>query len=185
MLQLETIAQLKAWLDSKGIDISRWGVGGAKSVENLWAEIVEGETEIQDNPPLRLVRLVNVIIRQGDRMLVEATQEFGENQQRQRGGPPAEKSKPGESPIETALRCLQEELQVDATRVAIMAVSSELQVRTKDSPSYPGLRTCYLQYDVEANVEGLPSESFWTTEAFHEDGDPVHLHQWLWKSADS
>ncbi len=181
MLQLETIDQLKAWLASKGVDTSQWGVSGAKSVENLWAEIVEGETEIQDDPPMRLVRLVNVIIRQGDRILVETTQEFGENQQRERGGPPAEKIKPGESPVETALRCLQEELQVDPSRVEITTMSAEPQPRINDSQSYPGLRTCYLQYDVEAKVEGLPAESFWTTEALHEDGDPVHLHRWLWK----
>jgi ADP-ribose pyrophosphatase YjhB (NUDIX family) len=183
MLHFETIDQLKTWLASKGVDTSQWGVSGAKSVENLWAELVARETEIQDDPPLRLVRLVNVIIRQGDRILVEATQEFGENQQRERGGPPAEKIKPGESPVETALRCLQEELRVDPSRVEIVAVLSEPEPKTSDSPSYPGLRTCYLQYVVEAKVTGLPSESFWTTEAVHEDGDPVHLHQWLWKIA--
>lgn len=180
MPNFENIGQLKSWLAAKGIDISHWGAGEAKTVENLWAEIVEGETEIQEDPPLRLVRLVNVMIRQGNRLLVETTQEFGENQQRQRENPPAEKIKPGERPVETALRCLREELQVDSARVEILAVSSEPQLKMSDSPSYPGLRTCYLRYDVEAKVTGLPQESFQTTETAHDDGDPVRSHRWEW-----
>jgi hypothetical protein len=182
MLTFKSTADLKAWLDSKGIDTSCWGTGGAKSVENLWAEIIEGESQIQDEPPLRLVRMVKVIIRNGKRILVEAEQEFGENQQRYRGWPPAEKIKPGENQVEAALRCLQEELQVTPSRVEILSSTSEPEQVHQESPSYPGLRTLYGRYEVEVKVASLPHKPFSTIEATHNDGDPVKNHHWLWKT---
>jgi hypothetical protein len=103
MLKFETIDQLNDWLTAKGIDTTCWGSGGAKSVENLWCELAEGESQLQDEPPLRLVQIVNVLIRAGNRLLVEAGQEFGESQYRYRGMPPSEKLKPGESPVQAAI----------------------------------------------------------------------------------
>lgn len=182
MLTFKYTAELKAWLDSKGIDTTYWGTGGAKSVENLWAEIVEGESQLQDEPPLRLVRMVKVMIRDGNRILVEAEQEFGENQQRYRGGPPAEKIKPGESQVEAALRCLQEELQVTPGQVEILSWTSEPELVRHESPSYPGLPTNYMRYEVEVKVAGLPREPFSTIETIHDDGDPVKNHHWLWET---
>lgn len=184
MANFATIPELKSWLTAHRIDITRWAAGGAKSVENLWSEIIAGETELQDDPPLRLVRLVKVIIRQEDKILVEVNQEFGENQQRYRGLPPAEKIKPYETPSEAALRCLQEELQVEPDQVQLGAVS-EARARISDSQSYPGLPTRYLTYEVEAQVTGLPNGDFWTTEAEHADGDPVRNHHWQWMSREA
>jgi ADP-ribose pyrophosphatase YjhB (NUDIX family) len=153
---------------------------GAKTVENLWAELVEGESQLQDDPPQRQVRVVNVMIRAGKRLLVEGQQEFGENQSRFRGQPPAEKLKPGESPVEAAIRCLQEEMEIIPNRVQILSWTEEPEQILLDSPSYPGLTTCYMRYEVEARVEGLPRRPFTTRETAHDDGDPVKNHQWLW-----
>jgi ADP-ribose pyrophosphatase YjhB (NUDIX family) len=184
MLTFEGIAELKAWLKAKGIDTTLWGSGQAKSVENLWAELVAGESQIQDDPPLRLVRMVTIMIRDGDKILVEAAQEFGENQQRYRGWPPAEKIKPGESPAEAALRCLHEELQVASNQVEILSWTFQPELAHHESPSYPGLLTNYLRYEVEAKVDGLPGEPFWTSETARDDGDPVRNHHWLWEPAE-
>jgi uncharacterized protein YhbP (UPF0306 family)/ADP-ribose pyrophosphatase YjhB (NUDIX family) len=151
-------------------------------VENLWAELVEGETRIQNDPPLRLVQIVSVIIRDGKLILVEAGQEFGENQYRYRGMPPTEKIKPGESQVEAAIRCLQEEMEVSPNRVKILSWMAEPEEELQESPSYPGLTTKYIRYKVEAKVDGLPRQPFSTVEAAHDDGDPVKNHQWLWQS---
>lgn len=179
MPQFTTITELKSWLTSYGIDTTRWGCGVAKSVENLWSEIVAGETELLEEPPLRLVRVVQVIIGRDDKILVEAAQEFGDNQQRQRGFPPAEKVKPQETIQEAAFRCLREELQVEANRVELVSVSEPKQI-SQESPSYPGLPTRYLTYRVEVKVTGLPEGEFWTQESTHADGDPVTNHHWQW-----
>ncbi|MBE7550911.1 MAG: NUDIX domain-containing protein [Anaerolineales bacterium] len=180
MLTFASTAELKTWLASKGIDTTRWGMDGAKTVENLWAELVEGESQLQDDPPQRQVRIVNVMIRAGQRLLVEGEQEFGANQSRYRGQPPAEKLKPGESPVEGAIRCLQEEMEVDPNRVHVLAWTEEPEQILLDSPSYPGLTASYMRYEVEATVAGLPRGPFTTTETAHDDGDPVRNHQWLW-----
>jgi ADP-ribose pyrophosphatase YjhB (NUDIX family) len=180
-MTFNSVAELEAWLKAKGMDTSRWGVGGAKSVKNLWDEINQGESQLQTVPPLRLVRVVNVIIRQGRRMLVETKQEFGENQTRSRSSPPAEKIKPGETPVEAAVRCLQEEMEVSPDRVKILAWTAEPEQIRLESPSYPGLVSNYILYEVEAKVAGLPRRPFSTVETAHDDGDPVKNHQWLWK----
>jgi ADP-ribose pyrophosphatase YjhB (NUDIX family) len=180
VLTFASTTELKSWLGSKGIDTTRWGVDGAKTVENLWTELVEGESQLQDDPPQRQVRIVNVMIRDGQLLLVEGEQEFGANQSRYRGQPPAEKLKPGESPVEGAIRCLQEEMEVNPSRVQILAWTEEPEQVLLDSPSYPGLTTSYMRYEVEARVEGLPHRPFTTTEIAHNDGDPVKNHQWLW-----
>jgi hypothetical protein len=121
MLTFQSSLELKTWLESKGIDLAVWGMGGAKTVENLWAELAEGESQIQDDPPERQVQIVNIMIRAGDRLLVEGEQEFGANQSRFRGKPPAEKLKPGEDPVEAAVRCLHEEMEVDPRWVQILS----------------------------------------------------------------
>ncbi|GIK42319.1 MAG: hypothetical protein BroJett011_61520 [Chloroflexota bacterium] len=180
MLTFASTIELKTWLESKGIDTTRWGIDGAKTVENLWAELIEGESQLQDDPPQRQVRVVNVMIRAGQRLLVEGEQEFGANQSRYRGQPPAEKLKPGESPVEAAIRCLQEEMEVNPNRVQVLSWTEEPEQILLDSPSYPGLATCYTRYEVEARVTGLPRRPFTTTETAHDDGDPVKYHQWLW-----
>lgn len=180
MPDFTTITELNIWLTSKGVDTSGWGLGAAKSVENLWAEIVAGETELQDEPPLRQVRIVQVLVQQADKILVEVGQEFGDGQQRLRGFPPSEKAKPQESPQAAAFRCLQEELQVAPERVELVRVWEPEQI-CQESPSYPGLATCYLTYRVEVKVTGLPEGEFWTRESTHADGDPVTNHHWRWE----
>lgn len=178
---LKTIHQLNEWLNSQDINTAAWGLGEAKTVENLWAEIVEGETQLQDNPPLRVVQIVNVIIRRGDYLLVEAAQEFGDHQQRRRDLPPAEKLKPGENPVDGAIRCLQEELQVGPAYVEVLAAPPEAESVIRESPSYPGLPTQYRLYRVEVKVTGLPEADFSTSESPHDDGDPVRSHHWRWE----
>jgi hypothetical protein len=99
--------------------------------------------------------------------------------------PPTEKLKPGESQVEAAIRCLQEELEISPNRVKIVSYTAKPEQVSQESPSYPGLTTTYIRYQVEAKVAGLPHEPFSTTESVHDDGDPVKHHQWLWKSGDS
>lgn len=181
MQDLKSVEQLQTWLNEHEIDSSTWGIGVAKSVEDLWTEIVNGESLIESTPPLRVVQVVNVIIRNGDKVLIEAEQQFDGNRVRHRGIPLSEKLKPGEEPLNSALRGIAEELQVGSERVMIINCSEQPKVELKESPSFPGLRTKYLLHTVEVRIEGLPDETFWTDEAPENDSDPVTRHQWQWK----
>ncbi len=184
--QPESPADLKRWLTAKGIDLSQWGQGPSKSVENLWDELVNGEMYLQDEPALRVVPVVQIIIRRGDYILIETIQEFADKRQRFRDHPPSEKMQPGESYLEAAKRCLREELGVTDQDIEILANTHQTKTQQRESPSYPGLRTQYLIHIVEANVAGLPETNFWTHEAEHNRTDVVKRHYWAWEAeADS
>ncbi|MGB8648654.1 MAG: NUDIX hydrolase [Anaerolineae bacterium] len=177
MLVIDTVEQLRAWLAAQGIDLRRWGAGHAKSVEDLWLELTEGESTLQDDPPMRMTRLVSVLIRQEDRTLVEARQTLRDERERPRSLPPSEKLKRDEPPLDAARRCLREELGIRAAEVQL--VETELTRLPQDSTSYPGLATRYIVYWVEAHVGGLPETDFSTPET-SPTGDQVRDHHWIW-----
>jgi ADP-ribose pyrophosphatase YjhB (NUDIX family) len=170
------------WLEERGIDTRSWRPPGAKQVGELWREIAEGEATIQDTPPLRLVNVVQLIIRRGDFILVEAEQELGNGGKRWRNRPPSEKMKAGESVTDAALRCLREELGVDMERVTLLGDTLTQSEQVAESPSYPGLPTQYTFHSLEAEVDGLPDVDFWrVNSAFFKGGDPVRRHRWAWR----
>lgn len=179
--QIDNQADLASWLAASGIDVTAWGQGTTKSVANLWDEFVKGEMSLQNSPPLRIVQVVQVIIRQGDRILIEAGQEFGDHRQRARHHPPSEKLESGETHQAAALRCLEEELGVQPQAVQLIHATYRQRQTETDSLSYPGLKSRYQFHIIEARVEGLPSIPFWTTETDTNLTDPVKKHYWTWE----
>lgn len=175
------INELVLWLHQHNIDTSLWGEGNAKSVIHLWEEISSGEILLLDDPPRRIVNVVQVVIRRDRQVLLEAEQIMENGSRRFRNQPPSEKFKPGESYQDAASRCLQEELGV--TPEAIRLLPSRYYSRTEllDSYSYPGLLTEYTFHMVDAEVMGLPTESFWRGNEAVLMGDPVKRHRWEWR----
>lgn len=172
---------LRRWLAAQGVDLAVWGQGDHKSVHHLWEEIVQGETQIQEEPPLRLVDVVQVVVRRGGQALFEIEQELAGGRRRERNRPPSEKMRPGESYLEAALRCLREELGVKRTEVDLLHDTYRRERTEGPSPSYPGLHTRYTFHVVEARVAGLPDGDFSTREKAAARGDPVEAHHWSWK----
>lgn len=182
MKQFEKPSDLRTWLEKKGIDTGTWGKEGTKGVEHLWQEIMEGDASLQEDRPLRRVRVVQVMVRRGDTILVEGAQEFASEQRRDRSQPPSEKLKTGETHLEGALRCLCEELGVEKTQVTLIPSSHRRWQKRSDSPSYPGLPTRYILHAIEAVVEGLPESGFWReNRAFAAGSDPIRRHYWDWR----
>lgn len=179
--EFSTVEELRQWLQSREIDLSAWGRGEAKSVADLWREVVQGESELRDDPLQRRVDVVRVIVRRGGAILIEDQQEFRGGRQRRRGRPPSEKMKPGESYEETALRCLEEELGVAREAVKILPNSYRRKTWEGYSASYPGLCTQYTFHILRAEVEGLPQDGFSTWEKDPGPGEPVARHHWIWR----
>lgn len=185
MNQFVNIDALKAWLGKHGIHYDGWGQNSSKSLDNLWQELEAGEVRLEDNPPLRVVDVVQIIIRQGEQILVEAEQEFFNGQRRFRNQPPSEKIKPRETVFEAARRCLQEELGIPAKDIVLnLATHREHQTNT-NSISYPGLPSQYNFHLLEAAVLGLPENDFWHENEAGGIVDPVKRHRWAWQPLDS
>ncbi len=180
MRDFETRAELAAWLVAAGIDLSGWGAGAAKGVDDLWQEYRDGESRFDDEPPSRVVDVAQVIIRRGDRLLVELAQEMADGRRRERLRPPSEKLMAGESPRDAAARCLLEELGLVVAPGEL--ISRGVEERAADSPSYPGLPTRYHLYTFETTAAALPDEPFARENAA--DGDPVRRHYWGWRLGD-
>lgn len=172
--------ELADWLSAKEIDFSRWGVGGTKSINNLWDEYLNHEITFQNNPPMRIVQVVQVLIRRGNRILLEVEQVLGNSHRRYRNQPPSEKMKAGESYIAAAVRCLDEELGLTRADIAFIGSGYERVEAVTESPSYPGLRTRYTFHLIEAVAKGLPEEDFWRDNYANGHGDPVRRHLWAW-----
>lgn len=172
---------LEIWLTRNGIDISAWGTGSSKTLTDLWHELNCGEIILHEYPPLRVVNVVQVIIRRNDRILVETEQVLRNGRKRRRNQPPAEKFKPGETYQDAAKRCLQEELGIDARLIKIRP-ETHRQIKTySHSFSYPGLPSLYTVNIVEANVQELPLADFWRDNQSFTNGDPVRKHRWGWR----
>lgn len=177
-----TASQLGAWLEANGIDTSAWGQGEHKGVVHLWRELQTGDASLQEEPPMRQVTVVQVLVRRGDAVLVERVQELASGQRRGRDQPPSEKLKSGESYLDGAMRCLREELGAAPSQVSLNPASHRRWMAQEDSPSYPGLPTRYTMHAVEATVAGLPEAGFWReNRAFAGGEDPVRRHYWEWR----
>jgi ADP-ribose pyrophosphatase YjhB (NUDIX family) len=180
-MHFTSLQELHAWLEANGIDTTIWGqLEGTKTVLHLWDEIVAGETVLQDEPPLRIVNAVEIIIRQGNLILVEVAQEMVGGGTRPRHYPPSEKIKRGETYQQAAIRGLFEELNIPATAITLQTETYQQRQRQIPSISYPGLNTLYQLHSLEAHVNGLPSDNFTTNEAAGNSHDPVTRHHWAW-----
>lgn len=176
-----TIHVLETWLQKNGIQYDAWGKENNKSLHNLWQELEAGEVKLNESPPLRVVEVVQIIIGQDGKILVEAEQEFVTGQRRFRNQPPSEKVKPGESVQEAAHRCLKEELGIEREAISLdLASHRQLQTNT-NSISYPGLPSQYNFHLIEAAVSGLPAGEFWRENETEGTVDPVKRHRWAWR----
>ncbi|MBX3060936.1 MAG: NUDIX domain-containing protein [Anaerolineae bacterium] len=174
---------LALWLATWGVDMSLWGKDGNKTAVDLWLELHHGDCIMQGPPPLRVVRVVQVVIQQGGKVLIEAAQEMSDGRLRSRRFFPSEKMKPGEPPAAAALRCLHEELGVALEQVVILSEGGA-QTEKGDSPSYPGLQTEYHFVEVAARIRGLSDQDFWHENLAHALNDPVKRHHWTWVQAE-
>lgn len=179
-MNFEDPQQLKEWLHRRAIDTSQWGCGAAKTVTNLWQELVTGDSELQLDPPLRKVRVVSVLVYQNDQQLIEAIQTFDDGRTRHPNRAPSEKMKPGETPEAAALRCLYEEASCTIDNVLTPPQLIKVETIYRDSPSYPTLQSEFVFHTLELSVQGLPTADFVTTNLATDD--PIRAIHWSWRA---
>ena len=128
----------------------KWGIGGAKTVDHLLKEILDGETVLEIEPSGELIRklaiaTINVYYIDDESgqsfQLKESKQIFKDGRERVRNLKMslAEKLKVNESPNEEMVaRALQEELGISGN---LQTTPGEMGEEIVESPSYPGLMT--------------------------------------------
>lgn len=173
---------LGIWLESRGVDCSQWGQDRAKELTDLWYELINQDIKLADEPVLRVVQAVTVVIRRDDKVLIETEQVFKDGRRRLRNQPPSEKMKLGESYHDAAIRCLEEELGLVREQVKMISNTHQSTHIRRDAFSYPGLATHYHLHRVEAQVNDLPPRNFCTTESSSTGtNDPIKHHYWSWQ----
>jgi hypothetical protein len=182
MKQPTSTAQLKQILTAEGIDFSRWGQGKTKTLDNLWQEIVDGETILSENPLRRTISFIQVVINREGHILIETKQELANGSTRSRNRPLSEKMQPGESVETAALRGIEQELSLPPDNVTFLPTRIGPQLVEYPSLSYPGLTTFYNVHTIEAAVTGLPDTPFTSDE--QSPTDPVRKHFWHWLPED-
>lgn len=184
-IQLKNKDDLRKQLVATGINVSKWGIDGTKTLGNLWNEIAKGESHLVYEANGRITRVVSgvveVIIRRAGKILVESEQEFADGCIRIRNRPPVEKMMPEESSRDAVIRCLQKELGVARRNIHVIKVAYKPREEVKDSPSYPELRSRYAFFPVEARVQGLPKTDFETPESSDKGEILIRRHKWAWK----
>ncbi|MGK5093351.1 inositol monophosphatase family protein [Deltaproteobacteria bacterium TL4] len=158
-MNISNINELEAVMESHGINSQLFGVGEAKTLENLWKELQDGETflEIRNKTLIRKIRVVSIRVHykteEGQRYVIrEDRQEFNDGRVRVRSfleASVSEKLLLQETPEMGAKRALQEELQLDVIGEIQRGTS---RIEEKYSQSYPGLKTIYethlFRYDL-------------------------------------
>ncbi len=171
---------LEQWLQRGGVDTSGWGHGRAKTVEQLWHELLRGETQLLPHPTRRVVELVVLVVRRGEQILLETGQELADGRFRTRGWPPSEKVQRGEDYWHTAVRSLHEEMGLPQGTYTFYPHTYRTSTQWRDSLSYPTLPAQYHFHIIEADIPSLPQKAFTTAEAQHSTDDAVKVHYWAW-----
>jgi hypothetical protein len=102
----------------------------------------------------------------------------------------SEKILGGEAPEDAYMRGIVEEIGEaihgepgipKTQQISIKPDTAKEWEEVTDSPSYPGLRSVYTLYQVDAHVSGLPTSGFQTTEYKHATRQQVKVHHvWEW-----
>ena len=165
-----TPAELAEALSARGIPVHTWGRGAAKTVAHLHAELAGGECTLHDGIAGSLdrrVRVCQVTVTHGGRVLVEDHQRFRDGRVRRRAlpGSVSEKLTAAEDPAAGARRALAEELGVDPEGLELVA--GRHGIAFGPSPSYPGLAGVYqtLCFRVELPAELYDPAGYVETQA--------------------
>ena len=182
-------AELRELLTSRGVDVSRWGTGNAKTCASLLEEVTSNETTLRldNNTVTRELHVMQVAVRDPrhrDRVLVEASQILPDGRERRREVLLAEKMIGGELWQDAAMRGIAEELGSilgDVLYARLKEDTHSVRTAAHESPSYPGLSTQYTIHRVDADVEGLPTDvdAFQTVEP--RAGGTTLVTHWEWR----
>ena len=145
---------MASWLERQArVDLSQWGNGGTKSVQDLLDEVLKGESELRSDGS-RVVRVAKVRIHDGGgNELINTLQVLSNGQVKERNRQLSEKFGPFESPVEAATRGICEELGSvlgSNPKIRLLGPHVHTWEEVEVSTSYPNLFFIYQLHMVDA-----------------------------------
>lgn len=174
---------LKGLLEDCGIDITSWGVGKAKTVNDLFGEIVEGESHlrIDDDGLHRIIEVAKLHISQAlyaERgCLVEVSESLPDGRVISRNEYPSETLKKGETSQQAVMRGIWEELQVGKDGIYSVEMTPPV-VESRPSKSYPGFSCKYVLHHAKIELYNSVSICHQVTFTVKEDDGTEHVFRW-------
>lgn len=142
------------FLHKKGIDVSAFGVGRAKTLADIAKELREGESVFMEDGKGNFYRIVDIVVLRvigpAGRILVETWHERPNGMKVETKRLPGTKKRPTESKNATAGRLMSEFVGCAPEHLDFIAGTNEFVLEFAESPVYPGVQTLYRKYISEA-----------------------------------
>jgi serine/threonine protein kinase len=138
---------LKSHLTTGGIDVSKFGQPGMKSLREFSAELIKGESTLTQDKAGQLVRVVDVVVLiitrgDGQELLVQTEQVHANGDKTTLNRLPGAKRRPDENHFLSARRIIRRQLEISENTVIFQTDVQSVE-EEKPSPQYPGLKTVY------------------------------------------
>jgi hypothetical protein len=139
------------------VDTSKFGQGPAKTLKDISAELIKGESSLMLNPDGSVLRVLDVVVIKlvhsvTNSILVQTEQTFPSGEKQPLKRLPGAKRRPDENQFLTARRILKRQLKVEENHVTLNATDVQVAEEEKDSLAYPGLRTIYRKRIIQATL---------------------------------
>ena len=162
--RIETLQDFEQILKKGNLPLEKWtGQQGTKTIEDLFKEAADGETEIETTPNGEVVRIVHVVTGDITYLDEETHQLYRLKEDRQVSkvdesikkrphlhGAVAEKMKVGEDPVRSVLRGIKEELGISGN---FETGEEKLIEESRTTESYPGLNSIYKVHVVPVRID--------------------------------
>lgn len=166
-------------LKKYGISTEKWGTETYKSISHLQKEIDDKESFLKevDGNLVRYIEVVGINVYYNDKYLIEDKQVFddGRTRKRKMESSVSEKMISGEDPFNSAIRGLEEELDIKVNPNNLKKV--EEKSIPSDSHSYPGLKCVYQKYIFDYEL----SEDQFKEEYIEHQDDKRTYFKWISK----
>jgi hypothetical protein len=179
------------------IDISKFGVGKAKTVDQMGHEVESGAARLmldaaEHKKLVRVCDLVVLVLRSPNdpekRVIIETDEKYPDGRQRETGRLPGTKKEPYENTRQTAERILKAMMKIDPKSVSLDLLKIVRVEEEIESPSFPGVTSVYRKEIVEGTISisdqallkkvGLPTYSNWEA-----DDDVGNIKYFKWMTA--
>jgi len=149
--------ELRKYFEANKVDISQFGTGQAKTLKDISAEMIKGESSLMQDADGSLIRIVDVVVIKlihsvTGSILVQTEQTFPNGEKIQLKRLPGAKRRPDENQFLTARRILKRQLKVEENHVTLDASGVQVAEEEKQSLAYPGLRTVYRKRIITATL---------------------------------